>query len=112
MSMLVFKNQPCTAQKLLIRHGTPGMFFLTDTGHIPCPFYQITAEGINPKTRNLIDKVTAVFPGVKPVHFIRMVCNINIGFVIPVIDATVATADVLRNRHGWKKRRRSRRHPS
>ena len=71
------------------------MFFLADTSHIPCPFYQITTNGIGSKIRNLIDKVTAAFTCLEPVYFIRMMCNINIGFVIPVVDTAVAAADIL-----------------
>ena len=97
--MLVFKNQTCTAQKLLVRHRTPGMFFLADTSHIPCPFYQITTKGIGSKIRNLIDIVAAAFSGIEPVHFIRMVSDVYIRFMVSVVDSTVAATDVLRNRN-------------
>ena len=75
------------------------MLFLADTSHILCPFYQITAKGINPKACDLIYKITAAFPCVEPVHLIRVVSDIDIGFVVPVIDSTVAAADILRNRY-------------
>ena len=47
----------------------------------------------------LIYKIRAIFTGIETIHFIRMVCDINICLMIAVIDSPVAPTYRGTDRH-------------
>lgn len=56
--------------------------FSTDTCHLSRPVDEIMPQRVNSETGNLIHKIGTIFPGVKPIYFIRVIGNVNVSITI------------------------------
>ena len=89
------ENQSGTAKKLFIRHGQPRMISVAASCHLPCSVDDIRTKGVWSDIRiNLIDKVGALFTGIKLVNQVRIIGNIHIRVVVTVIDSPTAATNL------------------
>ena len=99
LCLLIRQNQSRAAKHLLIPHRMPWMASRPHAGHVPRPFQQVLPKRTDIEPCHFIHIIGAVFSGIQTKYLIRMIGNINIGFMVSVKNPSAAPADILRNRN-------------
>lgn len=98
--VMLRKHESRAADKLFVHHAHPRMIVRAHARHPARTIEQIRTEIPYAKDReDFIHIVTAAFPRIEPEHLIRMMCDVDVGVMIPIKNPPAASADLLRARH-------------